>query len=94
MAVVVVVVVVALLVVVPRPKSLSINPGPLGFLVVVVLVVVLGRLVVVVKPMLATVEILQLLNVWVHNEATLQSPLISKGPQSYLVVVWVSALLM
>ena len=91
MAVVVVVVVVALLVVVPRPKSLSINPGPLGFLVVVVF---LGRLVVVVKPMLATVEILQLLNVWVHNEATLQSPLISKGPQSYLVVVWVSALLM
>lgn len=83
--VVVVVVVVVPLVVVPRPKSLSINPGPLGFLVVVV-----GRLVVVVvgfKPMEATVEILQLLKVCVHKEATLQSPLISKGPQSYLVVV-------
>ena len=80
-AVVVVVVVLFL----PLPNNLEIKPG---FLVVVVILVVV--LVVVVDPNLAvpvltTVLNLQVLKVLVQNEASLQSPLNSKGPHSYLM---------
>ena len=87
-------VVVVVVLFLPLPNNLEIKPG---FLVVVVILVVV--LVVVVDPNLAvpvltTVLNLQVLKVLVQNEASLQSPLNSKGPHSYLMTCPLSTLFM